>query len=1052
MSILLATRGIYRPITPPDAPSVLNPIVHLMFTETSGTTAVDDEAVQNGLYVNSPDLGLPEMEIGGGGFGMKPGQLQYCSIAHNAAFAVSGAWGLHFKFMMSAALLSVGSRYGLVSKANNAANEVTIEIIETATGPKLRAYTTTDGNVATWIGSSDGIGSDLSIGTAYNCSLVQRATGASLYLNALELATNTVTDGLDNNTAAWGIGGYLHPSLGIMIPFNGCIGGWRFFNVAPSGADLTTLPAAKNTIWLRDIENININEGTGRTLDLAPFAHPETGLTAIAGDDDVGEVVTHDTPTSSNLVLDTADVAVNTAASITAQVETVALTSREATIGLTVLAEATGGDVPAAPLLTEWLASDEADGTITKYVSNQNRGNGSGSSAANAQELQAALNGAAAGNVLLAVCQTPGATEHWTYASGLTMPSGISGSRITLKARLGDAVVINAGGEFGGSRTPNSGFWTQSGLSADDISKKIWRSASVFTGGAQIMMGMWIEFDHPHQLLSAGSMTNLRAAYGTADSPTNYSGPMVFKNTDDRIYIRFQRPHVGKYSVGNKWSEQTWPGHPEAISGGQLVYPLSEDPNDYVIHVFRVSSVNGAFKTGQWTKIGPGINSCGFQHAIGASNTWLDRGTHLTWRHGTRTPGAAITNIFCNRARFSDGSKIHVSRAEWKFGGWLEGPYRSAWLTTTASNTLSHIYCKDCTIADYHELCVNGWNLNGHFRWRNCTFISIYDDGIQALMSQTRTEFGYCYFLNSAYGGMGEGINELSDPNPGGWFIHHNIMDLRQERNTDWRSQPHPHFLYCPHSPDDNRPVRQYNNLFIWGPDSENEFGIGMEHSSQADGGNNTSAVMHECFNNILLRVHLEGTKRYDPWAGAEEGSYSDSFADDRSDFVLGVLTRYSAAESNELFDYNCYWRPATLTTDALFRGHRRGGVGNPTFNFASIAAWKAHAEFTHSKSSGALRGAYSPGFDGNSTDTKPTIPTIDDYPTSRFNYRPSPTGAVTVATSSSLSGTNWWTTPPTWGTTYFNWSAGGGSLAPSPWKGALDPNGSTMTVGVQNP
>jgi hypothetical protein len=708
------------------------------------------------------------------------------------------------------------------------------------------------------------------------------------------------------------------------------------------------------------------------------------------------------------------------------------------------------------PSLAEWLTSDEADGTVTKFVSNANRGNGSGSSPQNAQEVQAALNGASGGQVLLAVCQTPGTIEHWTYASGLTFPNGTSHTnRVTLKAREGDGVVINAGGEFGGSRSPGTGFWTQSGLSADDINKKIWRSTATFTGGAQTMMGFWIEFDHPHQLISAGSMTNLRATYGTGSSPGNYSGPMVFKDSDNRVYIRFQRPHVGKYSAGSKWSATTtWPGFPEAVSSGQLVYPLSEDPNDYLIHLFRVSSINAAFKTGQWIKVGPGINSCGFREAVGASNTWIDRGTHLTWRFGVRPSesGNHLTNVYCNRARFSDGSKLHVSRGEWKFGGWLEGGFRSAWLLANASGSLSHIYCKDCTISDYHELFVSGWNNNGHIRWRNCTIARIYDDGIQALMSTTRVEVGYNFFYNAAYGGMGENVDELSDANPGGWFIHHNIMDARQERCTDWGTQAHPGALYIPHSPDDNRPVRQYNNLFIWGPDTENEFGIGMEHSSQGDGGNNTSTVMHECFNNILLRVFLEDTKRYDPDGGGGASAYSDSFAQDRSDFVLGTCTRYSASESNELFDYNCYWRPSSMSVDALLKGHRRGGIGQTRRDFDTLAAWKAHAEFEHSKLSGARRGAYAPGFDGNSTDGKPTLPSIDDYPNSRFNYRPAATSVVTTATASSLSGANWWSTPPTWGATYFPWNDGEKSLAPSPWKGALDPNGTTLPVGVQNP
>jgi hypothetical protein len=58
----------------------------------------------------------------------------------------------------------------------------------------------------------------------------------------------------------------------------------------------------------------------------------------------------------------------------------------------------------------------------------------------------------------------------------------------------------------------------------------------------------------------------------------------------------------------------------------------------------------------------------------------------------------------------------------------------------------------------------------------------------------------------------------------------------------------------------------------------------------------------------------------------------------------------------------------------------------------------------------------------------------------------------VTTASSGSLSGANWWSTPPSWGATYFAWNDGEKTLAPTAWKGALDPNGTVMTVGVRNP
>ena len=107
---------------------------------------------------------------------------------------------------------------------------------------------------------------------------------------------------------------------------------------------------------------------------------------------------------------------------------------------------------------------------------------------------------------------------------------------------------------------------------------------------------------------------------------------------------------------------------------------------------------------------------------------------------------------------------------------------------------------------------------------------------------------------------------------------------------------------------------------------------------------------------------------------------------------------------------------------------------------YADLAAWFASSEFEHSKLSGARRAAYSPGWEGNSTMTKPTIPSLDDWPNSRLQYRPAPTSAVTVASNGSLNGQNWWSTPPSWGTGFFGWTIDGYGLAPSNYKGPLDP------------
>ena len=166
----------------------------------------------------------------------------------------------------------------------------------------------------------------------------------------------------------------------------------------------------------------------------------------------------------------------------------------------------------------------------------------------------------------------------------------------------------------------------------------------------------------------------------------------------------------------------------------------------------------------------------------------------------------------------------------------------------------------------------------------------------------------------------------------------------------------------------------------------------------------------------------------------------------------MGRVMLYAAANSNEFWDYNLIHRDLDGTAAAdSFAREIRAGRNATSENYPSLAAWKASASFETSKSGGARRGPYPSGFEGHSTDTAPAMPSLDNFPTGRFNYRPSPTGAVTTATSSSLSGADWWSPPPAWGATYFPWNEGAMALTPSAWKGALDPNGTAMPVGVQN-
>lgn len=693
------------------------------------------------------------------------------------------------------------------------------------------------------------------------------------------------------------------------------------------------------------------------------------------------------------------------------------------------------------PALAEWLINDDTAvpmgaTTVTSPAA-----------------LASALSSASPGDTIVA--DPPGGAltiAHWDLPSGLNFPAGTAGNPITVMAAPNKGVVINAGEEYGATRTPNSGFWTQSGLSGADIAKKIWVSTGTFTGGSQNMIGTWEEFDHVHQIIGAQSMANLRAPTGSGDTFTNYAGPCAHQDSDGKLYIRFQRPPPEKYSVDGKWTKSLWPGHPEAVNAsGELAYPVSEDPNDYVINIAKQSPGNLHFiRGGPHVWIGSGINSCGFRRfaALGMSNGAVRRGTHLCWQAVFIGTSGLTQNWDVQRARFSDGSKKHLSRAEWKFGGPLEG-IRSGFILLGQNTKKLHFL--NCTIADYHEITTaNNKQIDVEWRWRNCTIFNILDDGNQVRAGMGRVEIGHCFYLNSALGGNSQ--TDFDDPSPGNWFVHHNVFDARVEKGYSWGTQPYSLTFWLNHSANHEQPHKNYNNLIFWGPDNESGHGAGLSHNYNQDNG---LSAAHEVFNNIVIR---HGSQRFDM-------TQSPSPNTDNSDQAIERIN-CDPDFSNEYWDFNLYYRDVPQLPGGGFKndlmdnirehGEVGGGQGVNQQSFNSIASFKASALFTLSQTSGTERGAYTPGFENSSTDSKPTLPSLDGFDFTsdgqRFDYRPSPTAAVTVATTSSPSGEDWWTTPPTWGDDFFGWDAGGGDLAPSNWKGALDPNGSTINIGVLNP
>ena len=251
----------------------------------------------------------------------------------------------------------------------------------------------------------------------------------------------------------------------------------------------------------------------------------------------------------------------------------------------------------------------------------------------------------------------------------------------------------------------------------------------------------------------------------------------------------------------------------------------------------------------------------------------------------------------CQRTRLERWVKRHLSRAEWKFGGPLEGIRGGLFcLGYQTKNLTSQLHDRGLP----RNLLGGGTPSGGagEHRWRNCAIFNILDDGYQVRSEFTRIEYGYCYFLNSAWFGHGVAASEGPDPNPGQRYMHHCVLDLRAQKCSEWQRNPHGQFPCGTHSPDNNAPLKMYNNLMIYMPDTEGLQDHGFYHNNGWDNTAAGTAGAHEDFNNILIR---HDTQRYDMTVGFAPGSGPRD----------GVATRIScdADFANEYHDFNLYYR-----------------------------------------------------------------------------------------------------------------------------------------------
>jgi hypothetical protein len=702
---------------------------------------------------------------------------------------------------------------------------------------------------------------------------------------------------------------------------------------------------------------------------------------------------------------------------------------------------------PAVPALDFLPGTGSLPASNLVYVYDTGLGNGSGANAANAKELQAAINAATAGQTLVAIAATAGGTSYYNRPSGLTFGvSGGSGNPITLRARPGDTVVIDHGAQLSRFRNKTSG--TNANWELYDNTLKIWRSTATFSGSAGGVVGHWWEFGWPHYLIPADTLAHLQAPLGTARLWTNYAAPCATLHTDGRIYIRMQRPYPAKMSYNGKWPKRgqaggaiiaDWDGWTN--SSGQIAFPVTEDPREYSIWMVRSDGGSSPytfhFNSGvsNWG-IGDGINSC-----LGTGCWWLEggnnnftigRGTDLPFRFGLFVNSGNPSNWTFNKRRMGAGSLRHMSLLETKYGGVLEGAYRgTGWeVNWQTSAGFTNVTSNDCTFYGFHDMAVRGGTA---WKFMRCTFYRIFDDGFQCDVGvYNNFEFHYCYFLDSSMGGPGG-----HGTDPGSHKYSHCIFDARLVKVFDVAStgswEPYSEGLDPLHLDwafGCSDPRKLYNCTFIESPDVTSGRGpIPFNHLGGAKP--NGSSVYAEGWNCILAVISNErytggGPAGQQSWVGPRDG------------VAYALITQ----GSNEAWDYAMIWRDCPFhpqTPSAFSQGPI---VANNTadsgyINFSTIAAFKGSTQFTQSKAK------YAPGFLNSSVIEDPQIPSAVRSPASfdvRKDYRPRNARTKSLARTATS-------------TTIAGESTAGWTVLPSPWMGALDPDDTTtMPVGPQNP
>ena len=732
-----------------------------------------------------------------------------------------------------------------------------------------------------------------------------------------------------------------------------------------------------------------------------------------------------------------------------------------------------------------WLPNDDmalpGTGTL-RYVSPTGSGIG-GTSEGAAGNLHSTLAACSAGDTVVCL------QGYYSAPNGLTFPAGSSATNpVTIMAKPGawavlcqDTNFLNLGLVDAGAGEGSSKTWT-----LHDAATNTWRIP--YSGGASLLNGVFFQGGMAHMLFPYPSLTALMSDRDSGGSKPQTRDQYWFSGlavSGGFAYIRLDRPNWsdmvsssggtvdgtygawpddGRYTVGiENGGSPTWFSRSNAgdFRTGRPIIGQGLNPNNLRIYIAAHGSARLLNQSsGNFTRLGSGMNSMGYTYyTTGKGSHEIHRGCHYIRGFFISTLDSNVSNITAHRARFfgTGEHRLQGSMAVMKYNSFLNPPdrmleasHRNGFLNLpfNANNTATNLTFDNCTICYYHEIMVGDEPLN-KVRFVNCTFHMVYDEFSQHQNEKlSQVEVGYCYMRDTGIfnGGGGETAPGTQSPFATEWY-HHNIMDQRCPRSAWTNRRPSGGTSSIGRDIGAQAASKRYNNTIIFNPDDgpARSGAYGWCGNQEMVTAPTALAQYDEVFNNIIIR---HDTKRYN----GEEGA-----APARTDAAeYGMLHKNSSGTINKcLRDYNLYYRdvPVDPSTGSLRNKKYEGVSGRyfTTLNFDYVrtnTGLEPGSVVFHGSVAQGESGVSGKRWEVNGSDANPQIPSVDSFPTDRMDYRPQNTGAV-GASATPPSGANWWTSP---GWTSYGATAVPFNMAPSPWKGALDPNGAAFPIGVQNP